>query len=45
MLARQRRGAGFLLVSEQVTAAGRPPLPLGSGACLMLFTLEFAPTP
>lgn len=36
---------GVPLVSERVTAAGRRPLPYGSGACLMLFTLEFAPTP
>lgn len=42
---RMCRGAGFPFVSKRVAAADGSPLPLGSGACLMLFTLEFAPTP
>lgn len=39
------RGADIPLVSELVAAADRSPLPFGSRACLMLFTVEFAPIP
>lgn len=39
------RGAGIPPVTRRVAAADRSPLPIGSGSCLMLFAVEFAPTP